>query len=604
MKYTVLIIGLLTSATMQAQLYTDYIGAGHSEGITVSASSQSDGTSAMATIDGAGMDADLMAASRFLRQATIGFDSAMIVDVVDQGYESWVDDQMLQPQTYYEPLVNQIWYDDLQPLYASYGVDTNETFGPYSLHFNYAYWQTLFNPHTDYLRQRTAYAYSQIFVISENTELGGYGEYMANYYDMLGENAFGNFRDLIEDVTLHIDMGYYLSHLNNPKADSVNNIFPDENFARELMQLFTIGLHLLNNDGTPVLDVNGDLIPTYDNEDVKEAAKVFTGLMPGAVNKYVTWTNQPYFGLGIWGAEHRVPMTIDQMYHETSEKTILKGLVLPANQPGMTDIDMLLDTLFYHPNTGPFIARRLIQHMVKSNPTPAYLDRVATVFNDNGSGVRGDMGAVIKAILLDSEARDCAPQQDFAHGKMIEPWLRTTHALRMIGVYQDQNRYYCPGFDQLESFGQTPLGSTSVFNFFRPDYQPVGEIADNDLFGPEYQILNTTSAVTTLNKINEYTVSWIGNSNGYGIPWWDWERDEYGITQPESLAAKYRELTEDPDDFLDKANIEFFSGMLTDEYRNDMRAAMLGQTWDDYKRYRVNMGLYLMMQSPDFITFK
>lgn len=594
------------SGYLQAQLYTDYIGAGHSEGVTVSTSSNAEGTDPMSTINGAGMDAERMAASRFLRQTTIAYDSAMIEEVASIGFEAWIDDQMTKTPTDYETMVNDIWYKDIQVLNHQIGRDTFETFGPYSLHFNYAYWQNMYGSEAndDYLRQRIAYAYSQIFVVSENTELGGYGEYMANWYDMLGENAFGNFRDIIEDVTLHINMGYYLSHLNNPKADPANNINPDENFAREIMQLFTIGLYLLNDDGTPVLDGNGEPVPTYDNEDVKEAAKVFTGLMPGGVNQYVTWTNSPYFGLGIWGADHTVPMQIDQGYHETEEKTILKGLTIPANQPGMQDVMMLLDTLYNHPNVGPFMSRRLIQHMVKSNPTPAYIQRMTAVFNDNGSGVRGDMGALIKAILLDPEARDCAAMQDFTHGKLQEPFLRNNQAQMLMGVQQDQDRYYNNGFSLADDIGQSILQSPTVFNFFRPDYQPSGDIGNNDLFAPEFQIHNTTSAISVMNLINGQIRSWDQLNNGYGYPWWDWEEDEKGISNPESQSIKYRPFTEDPDDFLDRIDLEYMSGQMTDAVRNDIRDAMLGQTWGDYQRERVNLGLYLTLISPDFVILK
>lgn len=613
--YLSLFLALATPHTAQ-ELYQDYIGAGHSDGIVVSASSSDLGTNAEATIDGSGMEADRMAAARFLLQSSMGFDSANIDQVLNLGYEAWIDDQMAHPQSSLKDEVESIWRD-LQAWRDLNGLDTVNVFGPASVHVHYAHWQIQML-YQDLLRQRMAFALSQIFVVSSNSDLTGEAYTMGHYYDMLASHAFGNYRDLLGDVTRHVAMGYYLSHLNNPKEDPANNIHPDENYAREIMQLFSIGLYELNNDGTRKLD-NGDPIPTYDNTDIKELAKIFTGLGPGGINESVTWTDMPYFGLSLFGADHNVPMAMYQDYHETSEKIILKKDTIAANQPGLTDIDELLDILFNHPNVGPFFSRLLIQRLVKSNPTPAYIDRVATVFNDNGSGVRGDMAAVVKAILLDDEARSCEGIQDPSSGRLIEPLIRYIHMVKAIGVDQSQGRYYNNGYDFLNDAKQQILASPTVFNFYLPDHQPVGDFADNDMYGPEYKLHNSSSAITYINKMiqssNMYE-DWETGMRFFGSPWWDWEYNYYPpehpnagemltdpIESPLLQAGRFMNLAStDIDALIDKLDVVLMRGETSDHLREDIRDAVRefnDRPWVD-DIYSLGAAIQLMIINPDY----
>jgi uncharacterized protein (DUF1800 family) len=311
---------------------------------------------------------------------------------------------------------------------------------------------------------------------------------MANYYDVLVNNAFGNYGDLLLEVALHPCMGLYLSDLGNKKADPVHQIYPDENFAREIMQLFTIGLWELNPDGTRKLDAQGQPIPTYDNHDITELARVFTGLAFGGTN----------VNFGLWPRDFTQPMKMWDAYHDCEAKTLLRGLQLPkrtassGNQglAGMADVRAAVANLFNHPNVGPFIGKQLIQRFVTSNPSPDYVARVSAAFADNGHGVRGDMKAVVKAILLDPEARDGAKMSDPHFGKMREPFLRFVNFARAFNAASPSGLYILDQFD-LDHM-EEPMSAPSVFNFFMPNYRPPGALTDANLLAPEFQIVNAS----------------------------------------------------------------------------------------------------------------
>jgi uncharacterized protein (DUF1800 family) len=272
-------------------------------------------------------------------------------------------------------------------------------------------------------------------------------------------------------------MGVYLSMLGNERPDPVNNIRPDENYARELMQLFSIGLVELNLDGTVVTDNDGLPIPTYDQAIIEGFAHVYTGW---------TWANSFNFRAARPTAlNQNMPMQLYPAFHDDGTKQLLDGVVLPAGQTGEQDLAAALDNIFNHPNVGPFIATRLIQRLVTSNPSPAYVERVASTFNDNGSGVRGDLSAVIKAILLDAEALE--PPDANTAGKLKEPLLRVTHLWRAYDGESSSGRLRLgapPNF----YLGQGPLQSPSVFNFFSPFYAPPGEIRNGGWVAPELEI--------------------------------------------------------------------------------------------------------------------
>jgi len=517
MKHFFSIIIIFGSSLIWSQDYENYIGAGNTNGVIVTSSSAEDNNEAIKVIDGSGLDATKMEAARFLSQAGWGGDLTAVQDVIDLGFEGWLDDQYNKPVSSYYDQLNDIW-DEIYNIRLSAGEEPEEIDGPYAFHFNYAWYEVLMTKE-DELRQRMAYALSQILVTSLNSNLIDYLETVPRYYDLIMSHALGNYEDLLLDVSLNIAMGSYLSHLNNPKEDLENNIHPDENYAREIMQLFSIGLYELGIDGVPLEDANGDLIPTYDNDDIKQLAKVFTGLGPGDINMYVDWTDEPYFGLGLWGSDLSEPMIMFQDWHDTGSKTLLGGsYVIPAGQDGMDDIEDAVSFLFDHDNVAPFISLRLIQRLVKSNPTPAYVQRVAETFEDNGNGERGDLFAVAKAILLDTEARDCVWIQDETNGKLKEPVLALAQFSKSLPVMTDNGNYWNNGIDLLNDSGQYPMWSPSVFNFYLPNHRPNGPLNNDGLVAPEFQMFTTLTSVGMLNKMHSWTI-W--NSVTY-----DWQDDD------------------------------------------------------------------------------
>lgn len=508
---------LMIPALGKTQVYEDYIGVGHRQGVTTTASSSEGGQIPDNTIDGSGLRVDAYGAARFLNYASLGADYETIQALAEQGVSAWLDEQMaLPPQTNFTDTTWMIW-EHFYPQYIDiwgndYIVNHGDAVIPYWYYWKMAWWNNILKS-DDHLRQRATQALSQIFVISEKSNLQLSGPGMANYYDLLYRHAFGNFRDLLYDVSLHPMMGFYLSHINNPKSDPVNNIHPDENYAREIMQLFSIGLFELNQDGTRRLDANGEPIPTYDNNDIKEFAKIFTGLAPAGY--YWPWEDYSWIPPE-WGNEYNEspativtwePMVAFDNWHEAGEKRLLYGQVVPAGQTTLGDINSAIDNLFNHPSVGPFIGKLLIQRLVKSNPTPAYVSRVAAAFNNNGAGVRGDMKAVFRAILTDSEALDCSWQEDPQAGKLREPLLRYTQALRAFNVNNQSGRLWNWGFGFDEAVSQGILASPSVFNFYLPEYQPNGPIADADLFAPEYQIHTSATSINYINLVYDWFVN-------------------------------------------------------------------------------------------------
>ena len=305
-----------------------------------------------------------------------------------------------------------------------------------------------------------------------------------NWYDILVRNSFGNFRDLLQEVTLSPKMGDYLTYVNNQKANGKQ--LPDENYAREVMQLFTIGLWMLNNDGTLMLDDEGEPIPTYNNYHITELAKVFTGLIRAA--------NQPD---KYWNPNRVTPMRENNNRHDKTEKEMFDGSIIPAGGNTIEDISLALDILFNHSNTPPFISYRLIQRFTSSNPSQAYVKRVANVFIDNGQGERGDLAAVLRAILLDPEARDAGYMINSGRGKLREPLLKFTQLCRAFNLqHNDANpHFWIQPFD--DDMGMSPYRYPSVFNFYYTDYQPHGEIPQASLVAPEFQILDDSTGMKT-----------------------------------------------------------------------------------------------------------
>lgn len=576
-------------------------GAGNSENITVTASSYVDSSTAEKTINGRGLDGPFMEASRFLAQAGFGGKKEAVEQVLSMGFEGWLDHQFSLPNQSMTQLVDDIMVEILAARTQA-GLDNSKYYGPYALHFHYAWWTRLMR-NEDVLRIKVAQALSEILVVSFNSDIIGWGDASASYYDVLLKHAFGNYEDLLNEVTIHPVMGYYLTHYNNPKAIPERNIYPDENFAREVMQLFTIGLHELNPDGTRKKDAHGNDIPTYNSSDVKEMAKVFTGLGMGAVEEGMPWPPEPRFGLDIYFADKLKPMSMFEEFHDTSEKTLLNGTVLPPNQPGLQDIQEAIKSLFNHPNVGPFLSYRLIQRLVKSNPTSEYVGRVAAVFNDNGQGIKGDMRAVLKAIFLDKEARDDEPFLSLNNGQVRPPLYRLIHLFKTMELQLPyEGRYWNNGFEILNNLGHHPLGSPSVFNFYPPDFQPAGPLTSEGLVSPELKIHNTSSSINYINKMYA--------STAWNSAWRSWEGEE--IDKPVEINYDYyMSISHDLEFMINELDKILTHGQLTDETRKILRENLiqiywpsegLNQYWWRYARAR--LAVYLIMISPDYVVFK
>ncbi|MEM6911324.1 MAG: DUF1800 family protein [Verrucomicrobiota bacterium] len=436
--------------------------------------------------------------SRFLQQATLGSTYATIQGVAATGIPTWLEAQFLVPATSHVARNNALrltFRDE----------ETNELLSESD--YIWAWWDAALNGQ-DALRQRVAFALSEILVIGQTTDvLEDIYWGIATYYDILVDNAFGNYRDLLYQVATNPAMGHYLSHVKNRPTDLGNNLFPDENFAREIMQLFSIGLFELNQDGTRKQDTQGNDIPTYDNQDITQFAKVFTGLTynPQNPNNGTPWFGEPDQGpvLSVedyLGADHAwmgIEMAQYEPMHETGVKQLLNGVT--TNGTLREDLDAAIDNLFYHPNTGPFLARLLIQRLVTSNPSPGYIYRVAAAFGDNGQGVRGDMKAVLRAIFLDPEARSQASLANPQFGKLREPLLRHTHLARAFRYRSASGPLRMGGEDGRLAYGQQAMLAPSVFNFYLPDHQPLGAIKNAGLVAPEFQITTATTTIKTLN---------------------------------------------------------------------------------------------------------
>jgi uncharacterized protein (DUF1800 family) len=441
------------------------------------------------------------------------------------------------------------------------------------------WWDIVVNGN-DQLRQRVAFALSQIFVISElSASLQGRVRGLASYSDVLTRHAFGNFRDLLEDVTLHPMMGEYLSMACNQKENASGTIQPDENFAREVMQLFTIGLKQLNLDGSVALNQSNQPIQTYGQDEILEFAQVFTGWSFGDSTSFCVAQD---------GSEKNVlPMKAFDEFHDKSTKVLLNDQVLPANQTAEQDLEMALDNLFNHPNVAPFIGKQLIQKLVTSNPSPDYVERVARVFNDNGNGVRGDLKAVVKAILLDADALLGYKEAPYHFGKLKEPIIKLTNLWRAFDAkgVSGRLRYY----QSISELGQQHLSAPSVFNFFSPNYSNPGEIRNRGLLSPEFQIVNESTVISTQNQLVRHI-----NGFDYGS---DMSRRRHQIILDYELL---KPLASEPEKLVEKIDELMFGERMTDEMKLIMVNHINQLALDDDGELRVKESLYLAVLSPEF----
>jgi uncharacterized protein (DUF1800 family) len=525
-------------------------------------------------------------AARFLIQATYGANDAAIDDLLARGYDGWFDAQFATASmdSHWAYVVERKGPPGCNPCDAAYVNGVMESF-----------WrQAVLGP--DQLRQRMTLALSELFVVSaaNNDVIGSSPQALASYLDMLSRNAFGNYRTVLEQVATHPTMGTYLSHMRNMKEDPATGRLPDENFAREVMQLFSIGLWQLNPDGTRKKDSAGKDIPTYVQSDVMGMAKVFTGWSWGGGSdtdeRWNGWNNTQNW---------KEQMQPYERYHSTSEKRFL-GTVIPANTKARDSLKIALDTLFNHPNVGPMVANHLIQRFVTSNPTPAYVGRVAAKFNDNGSGVRGDMKAVLEAVLMDRAARS-ADQKRQRFGKLREPMVRYANFMRAFDVKAQSGYYRIWNLeDPVSSLGQNPLRAPSVFNFFRPDYTPPGALSMSKTRAPEFQITHETTVTGYANF-----VTWKAERE---TVWWrDNVQKQYSSVR-DYLAASYAPelaLVNDPAALVDRVNTLLAGGMVDATNRQAIidavarvpASANAGNT-------RVATAVALTMLTPEFIVQK
>lgn len=589
-----LLFFLLTTYSLSAQVI---LGSDPTQGIKVTTSSDytpqywTHTASGEKTIDGIGLDGPMMEASRFLSQATLGADMNEMRHVVDIGIEAWIDEQMALPQSQMHSDMMALWAELIEWFILNGGNPEDIGMRPNWTAFNYTWWEHHIHAQ-DRLRHKVALALSEILVISLESDLSGYADALSSYYDLLLKHSFGNYEDLLNDVTLHPAMGFFLSHLNNPREIPEENIHSDQNYAREIMQLFTVGLYELNQNGTRKVDGDGNWIPTYDQTDIVELSKIFTGLGVSDVLEN-EWTDEPYFGLDIYIAEMTQPMIMYEEWHEPGTKIMLDDSEIPAGQTGLQDIRSAVHRLFLHPNVGPFISKQLIQRLVTSNPTPAYIERVSGVFADNGQGERGDLGAVVKAILMDPEARTCQALQSSSFGKLREPITRYTHFTKAIPMEQFYGRYWNIGWNFWQATGQSPLASRTVFNFFLPDFQPLGPIGDSEMVAPEYQIHNSRTSVEYINEVNDWAV-W-----GYVMD--DWEAENPHVTYNIDELVP---LARDPEVLVNRLDMLFTNGRLSERTRGIIKEALTELRNDNYRYDRVRLGLYLIMISPDYNVLK
>lgn len=430
-------------------------------------------------------------AARFLLQAQFSASDAEIAAVRNKSYATWLAEQFAAPpSTSGFDWLNQRGYGT---------INSSTNFYDNSYPGDYMLWTQLMTS-SDAVRKRMALALSEFFVVSlSGLDFAWRSHAIASWWDMLNAHVTGNFRNLLQDVTLHPAMGYYLNTKGNLKENVATGRAPDENYAREVMQLFTVGVHQLNNDGTEKRDSNGNKLETYTQSDITNLARVFTGWDFDQTQNVNTF--EPVNRRNIPNTVYtRIPMRLTANNHSTLASSFL-GATVAAGTDGVAALKIALDTLFNHPNVGPFFGKQMIQRLVTSNPSPAYVNRVANAFNNNGAGVRGDLMAVFTAVLLDDEARGPAGLTQAGFGKLREPIVRMVQWGRTFGIRSARGSWKMGDLSNpANQLGQSPQRSPSVFNFFRPGYVPPSTaLSASQSPAPEFQIVNESSVGGYLN---------------------------------------------------------------------------------------------------------
>jgi uncharacterized protein (DUF1800 family) len=499
---------------------------------------------------------------RFLNQAGFSASTGSMAAVKSSGFADWLDAQLDLPVkdiSRYEWMVAN--GDAVEANRTSFvGADS-------------AIWLKLMSS-PDQVRQRMTLALSEIFVVSmQGLPIEWRGLCIAHYADLLERNAFGTYRQLLQEVTVSVGMGSYLNMLGNRKEDTRTGRVPDENYAREVMQLFSIGLVQLNNDGTPRLS-NGQTIDSYTSQDISQLARVFTG-----------WERDRVDATDYGHVSRSMKHNADNF--QSGDKTFLSTSI-PGSLNGPQALSLALDTLANHPNTGPFIGRQLIQRFTMSHPSPAYVGRVAAVFNNNGRGGRGDLKATLRAVLLDPDAR--SKPSGNASGRLREPLHRFIQWGRSFGITSTTGRWPIGDTtDPATRLGQSPWRSPSVFNFFRPGYVPPGkELAANQITAPEFQLLNESTVAGYLN----FMQSVISN----------------GLASGDVTARYTHELTlaADPPALLEHLNLRLASGAIQPTTLSELSAAVatISASTAAGQLNRVRAAILLVMAAPDYLIQK
>jgi uncharacterized protein (DUF1800 family) len=537
-------------------------------------------------------------AVRFLLQAQFSASDAEISSVRSKGYEAWLREQMAAPFG----TSGFAWLD--QRGYSTISNTTNYYDNSYP--GDYMIWNQLMTS-ADAVRKRVALALSEFFVVSLSGLDFSWRSYaIAAWWDLLCVNAFGNFRNLLQEVTLSPAMGYYLNTKGNLKENPTTGRAPDENYGREVMQLFTLGLYLLNIDGTEKRDANGNKIETYTQSDITNIARVFTGWDFDQTQNVNTL--EPVNKRNIPNTVFtRIPMRLTPNNHSPLASTFL-GVTVPANSDGVAALKIALDTLFNHPNVGPFFGKQMIQRLVTSNPSPAYVARVASAFNNNGAGVRGDLQAVFAAVLLDVEARGPAGLSQPGFGKLREPMVRLVQWGRTFGINSARGSWKIGDLSNpANQIGQSPLRAPSVFNFFRPGYVPPSTALSASLTpAPEFQLVNESSVGGYLNAMQN-TIR-----NGIFVNAPDLPQSASNANNGFDITAAYTAelaLVLDTTALVKRLNLLLCAGQMSVANQTLIINALNGTavtatSSDNAKRDRVAAAVLLVMASSEYLIQK
>jgi uncharacterized protein (DUF1800 family) len=508
-------------------------------------------------------------AARFADQTSFGANEASVAEVERKGPALALEEQFVKPGMGLQ-VMGAVPVDPAQQCPSgSAATCERDYYTAFHLQKQF-FWNAVHG--ADQLRQRVAFALSQIIVVSANTIDPAYAN--RNFQQMLQVNAFGNYRNILLETTLSPVMGAYLNMVNNVRADPARGTEPNENYARELLQLFSVGEYLLNPDGTRQLDGQGNPISTYDQDTIENFARVFTGWTypprPGAASRF---PNPQYF-------DGRMVAFAAQ--HDTGAKTLLSGAALPAGQTPEKDVEDAISNVFNHPNVGPYIGKQLIQFLVTSNPSPQYVARVTTSFNNNGQGVRGDMKAVLRAILLDAEARG-NPSADANYGKLREPVLLMTGLVRALNGSSDG--VYLRG--RAAAMGQLPYESPTVFNFYPPDY-----IApDTDVLGPQFKIMQTGTILARSNFAHDLLLA----RAEVVVP----STTVLGATGTRTTSSTFNTLAATPAALVDRLSVLFCNNCLSAQEKAVIVQAVSGIGATEAAR-RVRTAVYLVVTSAQY----